>query len=157
MIRFALHCAHDHDFEGWFRDGVAFERQAADGAISCPICGDSVVRKAMMAPAVVRSATRVTAPQQSDAVPTAPPPTPAAIPDQVKAAMMVAMLRQVRRHVEQNFENVGERFPEEARRMHYGEVEEREIFGRATPEEARDLQDEGIQVRALPDLPELDS
>lgn len=154
MIRFALHCAHDHDFEGWFRDGAAFERQAAEGAISCPTCGDSVVRKAMMAPAVVRSVARVAAPPMPEAVPAAP--TPAAMPEHVKAAMMVAMLRQVRRHVEQNFENVGERFPEEARRMHYGEIEEREIFGQATPDEARDLQDEGIPVRVLPDLPELD-
>lgn len=154
MIRFALHCAHDHDFEGWFRDGAAFERQAAEGAISCPTCGDSVVRKAMMAPAVVRSVARVAAPPTPEAVPAAP--TPAAMPEHVKAAMMVAMLRQVRRHVEQNFENVGERFPEEARRMHYGEIEEREIFGQATPDEARDLQDEGIPVRVLPDLPELD-
>ena len=157
MIRFALHCTHDHDFEGWFRDGAAFERQAAEGAISCPVCGDSAIRKAMMAPAVVRSATRVTALEKPEAGPPAASSVPAAVPDQVKAAMMVAMLRQVRRHVEQNFENVGERVPEEARRMHYGEVEEREIFGQATPEEARDLQDEGIPVRALPDLPELDS
>ena len=79
------------------------------------------------------------------------------MPDHVKAAMMVAMLRQVRRHVEQNFENVGDRFPEEARRIHYGEAEEREIFGQASLEEAQDLHDEGIAVRALPDLPELDS
>ncbi len=152
MIRFALHCAHDHEFEGWFRDGATFDRQASEGAISCPVCGDSTVRKAMMAPAVVRSTSREPVPVP----PTVPAPAAAAPPDEVKAAMMVAMLRQIRRHVEENFENVGDRFPDEARRIHCGEAEEREIFGRATLEEARDLLEEGIPVRALPDLPELD-
>ena len=70
--------------------------------------------------------------------------------------MMVGMLRKMREHVEKNFENVGDRFPEEARRIHYGEAEEREIYGQATPEEAKELHDEGVPVRPLPDLPKLD-
>ena len=86
----------------------------------------------------------------------APPPKPTLSPDQVKAAMMVGMLRKMREHVEKNFENVGTRFPEEARRIHYGEAEEREIYGQATPAEAQELHDEGVPVRPLPDLPELD-
>ena len=81
---------------------------------------------------------------------------PQATPDHVKAAMMVAMLRQVRAHVEKNFENVGDRFPDEARRIHHGEAEARDIFGQATLEEARELHDEGIPVRPLPEVPELD-
>lgn len=154
MIRFALQCSRDHAFEGWFRDGATFDLQAAESVITCPVCGDSVVRKAMMAPAVVRSAA---ARMVAEPVPVpAPPPKPTLSPDQVKAAMMVGMLRKMREHVEKNFENVGTRFPEEARRIHYGEAEEREIYGQATPAEAQELHDEGVPVRPLPDLPELD-
>ena len=146
MIRFALLCANDHAFEGWFRDGATFERQAVEAVISCPECGDTHVRKALMAPAVRRSGAREPS-----------LPAPAATPPHVRAATMLALLRKVRAHVEANFENVGERFPEEARRIHYGEAEEREIFGRATPEEAKALHEEGIAVRPLPELPKLDS
>jgi hypothetical protein len=150
MICFSLHCGNDHTFEGWFRDGAAYEQQARGGDIACPTCGDRSVRKAMMAPAVVRSGARGSAPVQEQSAPPAP------APDEVKAAFAVAMLRQLRAHVVENFENVGARFPEEARRIHYGDSEEREIYGRATLEEARELVEEGISVRPLPDVPELD-
>lgn len=155
MIRFALLCANDHAFEGWFRDGATFERQAVEAVISCPECGDTHVRKALMAPAVRRSGARE--PSLPAPAATSDPPAPAATPPHVRAAAMLALLRKVRAHVEANFENVGERFPEEARRIHYGEAEEREIFGRATPEEAKALHEEGIAVRPLPELPKLDS
>jgi len=152
MICFSLHCGNDHTFEGWFRDGATYERQAQDGDIACPTCGDRSVRKAMMAPAVVRSGSRAPVP-----VPVQEPAAPAAqVPDEVKAAFAVAMLRRLHTHVMENFENVGERFPEEARRIHYGDAEEREIYGRATLEEAKELVEEGISVRPLPDVPELD-
>jgi hypothetical protein len=152
MIRFSLQCANNHTFEGWFRDGAAFERQADEGSISCPTCGGNSVRKAMMAPAVVRSGARSVAVQ-----PEAPPATAApGMPDRAKVAVVTAMLRKMREHVERNFENVGERFPEEARRIHYGEAEEREIFGQASLAEAKELLEEGIPVRPLPDLPKLD-
>lgn len=134
MIRFALSCGQDHEFEGWFKDGAAFDRQAADHDIICPICGDTDVRKAIMAPAVARKG-ELTA---------------------EKAAMLMQLLRQVREHVEKNFDNVGERFAEEARRIHYGEAEARDIFGRATLAEAKELLEEGINVRPLPELPKLD-
>jgi hypothetical protein len=165
MIRFALHCGRDHSFEGWFKDGETFERQAREGDIACPVCGDRSARKAMMAPAVVRSRPRAAAGapalRQAPEQPSAPEQPPAKVPreappDHVKAAMMVAMLRQVRAHVEKNFENVGDRFPDEARRIHHGEAEARDIFGQATLEEARELHEEGIPVRPLPEVPELD-
>jgi hypothetical protein len=149
MICFSLLCANDHGFEGWFRDGATFERQAGEGSIACPSCGDTAVRKAMMAPAVVRSSSRARPSPE-------PPAAPAEPTDEAKAAMMMFMLRKLREHVETNFENVGERFPEEARRIHYGETEEREIYGRANLEEAKELLEEGIGVRLLPDLPKLD-
>ena len=147
MIGFALNCARDHAFEGWFKDGGTFERQAAEGDITCPICGDTAIRKAMMAPAIVRSTAR------SGPAPVAAP-VPA--PDQVKAAMFMAMLRKVREHVEKNFDNVGEKFPEEVRRIHHGEAEARDIYGQATIEEATELLEEGVTVRPLPELPKLD-
>jgi hypothetical protein len=159
MIRFALHCGRDHSFEGWFKDGQTFERQAGEGDIACPVCGDRSVRKAMMAPAVVRSSPRTAAPAAPAPRPAPEQPPmlpPREAPDHVKAAMMVAMLRQVRAHVEKNFENVGDRFPDEARRIHHGEAEARDIFGQATLEEARELHEEGIPVRPLPEVPELD-
>jgi hypothetical protein len=152
VICFSLHCANDHTFEGWFRDGATFDRQAGEGGITCPTCGDSEVRKAMMAPAVVRSVSRAVAVQHETPATIAPP----SAPDHSKAAVMMAMLRKMREHVEKNFDNVGDRFPEEARRIHYGEAEEREIFGQASLEEAKDLIEEGISVRPLPDLPKLD-
>lgn len=139
MIRFALHCAQDHEFEGWFKSGESFDQQAAANDISCPICGGTQVRKAVMAPAIARSGGR-------DGL----------SPEQVKVAMMLHMLKQVREHVEKNFDNVGDRFAEEARRIHYGEAEARDIFGQATLDEAKELLEEGIEVRPLPDLPKLD-
>jgi hypothetical protein len=156
MIRFSLHCANDHAFEGWFRDGASFERQSAEMSISCPDCGNSDVRKAMMAPAIVRSASRAVA-LPPVPTPATAAPTSADLPAHGKAAMMVAVLRKVREHVEAHFENVGDRFPEEARRIHYGDAAEREIFGQATMQEAKELHDEGIAVRPLPELPKLDS
>lgn len=151
MIRFALNCAKDHGFEAWFKNGETFEQQAAEGQVACPACGDRVVRKAVMAPAIVRSGGRDMAPAAVE-VGTLPQAQDAA----VQAAMALAFLRKVRAHVEQNFDDVGERFPEEVRRMHYGEAEARNVYGRATAEEARELIDEGIPVRPLPELPKLD-
>lgn len=140
MIRFGLVCAQGHEFEGWFRNGESFERQAESGDLSCPVCGDTGVQKAVMAPAVARSRAEV---------------MPA---DPRKAAMahMMQMARKVQEHVEKNFDNVGERFPEEARKMHYGDAEHRDIYGKASKEEAKSLRDEGISISQLPQLPKLD-
>lgn len=148
MIRFALNCSQDHAFEGWFKSGDAFERQADEGQVACPTCGDRAIRKAMMAPAIVRSAGRRA---EGPAAPVEP-----AAEQQARAAMLLAMMRKVREHVEQNFENVGDRFPEEVRRVHYGEAEARDLFGQATLDEAKELLEEGIPVRPLPELPKLD-
>ena len=141
MIRFALTCgAAGHEFEGWFRDNAAFERQAEAGQVGCPVCGDMAVRKAIMAPAVVAKSREVDAAKRA----------------QARFAMMAQAVRKVREHVEKNFENVGERFPEEARKIHHGEAEKREIWGKATLAEAKELHEEGIPVQTLPEVPELD-
>lgn len=148
MIRFALNCGKDHAFEGWFKSGDAFAEQAESGQIACPACGDRGVRKAVMAPAVVRSTAR------AEPVPSAPPAE--LTPQQAQAAKMIAVLRKVREHVEANFDNVGERFPEEVRRIHHGEAEARDVFGQASVEEAKELIEEGIPIQPLPELPKLD-
>lgn len=140
MIRFELTCAQEHAFEGWFRDGESYEAQAASGSLACPLCGDTGVRKAMMAPAISRG-------RELPA---------AADPRRLAVARMLHKIREIQTYVEQHFDNVGERFPEEARRIHHGEVERRDIYGQATSEEAQALRDEGIAISQLPVLPKLD-
>lgn len=141
MIRFDLVCGADHAFEGWFRDGASFDEQARSGSLSCPICGDSAIRKAVMAPAISRGAD----------------PPGAADAKREQLAKALHMMRQVQDYVEKNFDNVGDRFAEEARRMHLGEAPHRDIYGRATVEEATALRKEGVPVRPLPVLPKLDA
>ncbi len=136
MILFALRCAADHEFEGWFRDGATFDRQSAGGKISCPHCGDISVSKAPMAPRVARS-------RAVEATPS---------PAQLRKA-----LQELRRHVEANCDYVGERFAEEARRIHYGESDPRGIYGEASADDAKDLAEEGIEVSRIPWVPPTDA
>ena len=136
MILFALRCAADHEFEGWFRDGAAFDRQSAGGKISCPQCGDTAVTKAPMAPRVARS-------RQVEVTPS---------PAQLRKA-----LQELRRQIETNCDYVGERFAEEARRIHYGETDPRSIYGEASADDAKDLAEEGIEVSRVPWLPPTDA
>lgn len=131
MILFDLRCANGHAFEAWFRDSATYDQQAEAGAISCAICGDGQVSKALMAPAVA-SGPRI---------------------DEERAAKVVKKWREVQRHIEKNFDHVGSQFPEEARKMHYGEAEKRSIYGEATRAEAKELSDEGIKVSQVPWLP----
>ena len=126
MIRYELRCSADHGFEAWFRNSAGFDEQLSAGELSCPVCGGTEIGKAPMAPAVARAA-------------------PAIDPRR--------MLRALRRAVESNCENVGERFAEEARRIHYGEVGPRAIYGDTSPDEAAALADEGIEIAAIPWVP----
>ena len=169
MIRYALECGEDHGFEAWFRSSDDFERQQAAELLSCPVCGSHAVTRALMAPAVSTSRKRAeiaaaiaAAPAVAEAppaaaagapVPVPPPPVPVTLPDP-RVAALAEMLRQMRRHVEENAENVGPRFPEEARKIHYGETDPRGIYGQASRDEVEALLDEGIEVHALPVLPE---
>ena len=129
MIRFSLRCKSDHEFEGWFRDGATFEAQQQAGEIACPECGDTGVEKALMAPAISRGHGKRT------------PITP---------AQMKAMLLEMRRQVETNCDYVGERFAEEARRIHYGETDPHGIYGEASDDDSRELADEGIEFGRIP-------
>src|SRR5438045_83172 len=129
MIRFSLRCTSDHEFEGWFRSGDSFEAQQQASEIACPECGDTHIEKALMAPAIGRGKSA----------------TP-----QLTPAQMKAMLLAVRRQVESNCDYVGERFAEEARRIHYGEADPHGIYGEASEEESRALADEGIEFGRIP-------
>jgi len=141
MIRYNLICTAGHDFESWFRDAAAFDKAAAAGAVSCPVCGSPDVVKALMAPSVSTSRKREAAALK------------VAAPDP-RQLVMREMLKKVREHVEANADYVGDRFAEEARKIHYEEVEPRGIYGEASPEEASALIDEGIEFHPLPILPE---
>ena len=136
MIRFALICERGHDFEAWFASGKDYETQVKTRALVCPSCGSTGVRKAPMAPAVKRSREAPKSPERSERKQT------------------YAFLKGLRDHLQANAENVGPAFPEEARKIHYGETETRSIYGEASLEEAEELRDEGIPALPLPPLPE---
>ena len=165
MIRYALVCDQAHDFESWFPSGNAFEEQRARGLVDCPVCGSGKVEKRIMAPSIARrdrAAEALPAPA-SGGQQESPPPAPSAAsgaPAEGVALLgereqaLRAMIREFHAHVTQNAENVGERFVTEARRMHYGEAQERPIYGEASPEEARELIEEGVPVQPLPGLPD---
>lgn len=143
MILFDLKCEQDHVFEAWFKDSKTFEAQAAAGEVPCPVCGNTKVEKALMAP---RVATRKGGSLRSD--------------DGAMAERMERVthaLYEMRRHVEDNCDYVGEKFPEEARRIHYGEAASRSIYGEATPEEAEELIDEGVEFQRIPWAPREDA
>jgi hypothetical protein len=139
MILFELRCAQQHHFEAWFRDGAAYDAQIAAKAIACPVCGDSGVSKAPMAPRVVRG--RGDGPARTSEQPPPPPPRP----EDLRRALL-----EIKKKVQENCDYVGDRFPEEARRIHYGETDARPIYGEATSDEARDLHEEGVSVHPLP-------
>lgn len=155
MIRYSLRCKNGHEFEAWFRSGADYDKGVGS---ACPVCGSKKVEKALMAPALARSANvgKVGTPEKSEKPEAAKKPdkvTLAAAPDPRLKAMREA-LREIRRHVVENAEHVGTRFAEEARKMHYDEIEPRAIYGEATGEEAQALAEEGIEFQPLPSLPE---
>jgi len=179
MILYALRCEHGHEFEAWFRDGATYDAQAEAGVVVCPICGDTRISKAIMAPSIPRHhGARGTAAGQetaggpeedepSSAAPAAPSPAvPAPATGKVlegakamgSAEQAVAQalpqlmdaLDTLRRRVEATCDNVGNAFAEEARRIHYGEAEARGIYGETTLEEAEALRDEGVSFATIP-------
>lgn len=148
MIVFDLICGQNHVFEAWFGSSKDYENQKASGLIECPMCFDDDVRKAVMAPSVGRKGN-----QAQDVLPAAPGHQMAT----GSMKDMVAIMTKLQRHVESNFENVGQEFPEEARKIHYGETEERGIYGEASPEETKALLDEGVDVFPMPKAPKEDA
>jgi hypothetical protein len=134
MIVFNLQCDKRHEFEAWFASGAAFEEQAAAKLVTCPTCASTKIEKAPMAPAV----SGAKKPTFNDA-------------ERKKMRQFVAGMR---KYVTENADYVGKDFPEEARKIHYGETEERRIYGEASHDEATALIEEGVEIAALP--PDLD-
>jgi hypothetical protein len=157
MILYALTCDQDHGFESWFPSGDAYEAQRKRGLVACPFCGSAKVEKQIMAPRVARTnkpaSLPAPAPVRPDVPEVAPTPQPVAMFSE-KERELRAMVKALREHVEKNAEHVGGRFPDEARKMHYGDIEHRSIYGEATPGEARELIEEGIEIHPLPIVPD---
>ena len=145
MIRYDLICSSGHEFDGWYRDSSAFDKIAASGHLECPSCGSSEVIKQLMTPKVPAKSSSKTAPDNQVVF---------AGPQDSKQRALTQAMRELRQHVEKNADYVGEQFPQEARKMHYGEADERGIYGEASLEEAKELHEEGIAVSPLPKLPE---
>jgi len=157
MIRYTLRCDRGHAFESWFQSSSAYESQEKRKLVNCPDCGSAKVERAIMAPQIVSKKGR-------EAAAPAPAPAPAPAGDAAAPAStpllmaqereLRAKLKELRDHIVKNADNVGERFPNEARKMHYGDIEHRPIYGEASPDEARALIDEGVEVSPLPVLPD---
>lgn len=154
MIRYTLACDKGHQFESWFADSAAYDKQAKRKLVTCPTCGSAKVEKALMAPQVSTSKKR------AKAMTEAPAPQPAAA-ENTPVAMISpqeqefrAKLKELREHLTKNSDNVGDKFPEEARKMHYGETEHRSIYGNASPQDAKEMLEEGIEFHPIPVLPD---
>ena len=153
MIRYNLRCEHGHAFESWFQSSDIYETQEKRQLVNCPSCGSAKVERAIMAPRIVsrKSRDRAAPAPAAAAEATTPASTPLMMAQDHE---LRAKLRELRDHIVKNADNVGERFPVEARKMHYGDIEHRPIYGEASPEEARSLIDEGVEVSPLPVLPD---
>lgn len=139
MIKYELKCRKDHVFEAWFYDSATYDKQAAGGKIVCPVCNSRKITKAPMAPRIGKSKGEVAAAEAKE------------------VAVAMKALRELRDHVEKNADYVGDQFAEEARKIHYGETDKRNIYGEATKEEAKELTEEGIDVAMIPWVPRGDA
>jgi hypothetical protein len=157
MILYRLRCSEGHEFESWFKDSKTYERQEKKSLIGCPVCGDVKVERALMAPRLGKGGKG--SPIEAPAAPPAPIPAPTPHQQQVAALarhmpkeLREALLK-VREHIERNCEHVGDKFAEEARKIHYGESEKRGIYGETSEQEAEALAEEGIEFGRLPWVP----
>jgi hypothetical protein len=158
MIRYSLICERRHDFEAWFKNSADFDKQAKRGLVTCPSCGSEKVEKALMAPSLGAGAKKgqrrsAEAPTPVVAEAAAEPTAPVAMISPQEKEFR-AKLKELRDHLTKNADNVGKKFPEEARKMHYGEIEHRSIYGEASPKDAKELHEEGIEFHPLPILPD---
>ena len=156
MIHYNLRCERGHAFESWFQSSAAYESQEKRKLVTCPACGSAKVERAIMAPQIVSKKGRE---GRENAMPAAAATTDVAAPGSTPLMMaqereLRVKLKELRDHIVKNADNVGERFPNEARKMHYGDIEHRPIYGEASPEEARSLIEEGVEVSPLPVLPD---
>lgn len=138
MIRFGLVCAREHDFDGWFRNSEDFDAQKKRGLVACPVCNSTEVDKALMAPAVATGRKK----EQM------------ALAMSAEQKRLMTQLRELSEKVRENADYVGDKFAEEARKIHFGEADQRGIYGEASPVEVKALLDDGVEIMPLPSLPE---
>jgi hypothetical protein len=138
MIRFSLACDHDHDFDGWFRNNDDFDKQKKRGLVSCPICGSSKVEKALMAPSVQTARKR----------------EKVALSIGAEQKQLMGKLKELTDKLKENADYVGDKFPEEARKIHFGEADPRGIYGEASREEVKELLEDGVEILPLPTIPD---
>jgi hypothetical protein len=147
MIRYNLRCDNGHAFESWFQSSSAYDAQVKRKLVTCAICGSAKVEKAIMAPQLAGTKKKAeNTPSPADTSSTSLMMAP--------ERELRAKLKELRDYIVKNADNVGERFPEEARKMHYGDIEHRAIYGEASAEEAKSLIEEGVEVAPLPVLPD---
>jgi len=140
MIRYALDCKNKHKFESWFQSAEAFDKLVNSGLICCSVCGVNKVSKAIMTPNIsIKTNNKSNLPKVNNELPLSTPST-----------KTEKAIKQFRKHIEKNSENVGSNFASEARKMHIGDVPERSIYGESTIQEAKELIDEGVPVVPLP-------
>jgi hypothetical protein len=155
MIRYSLRCERGHAFESWFQSSSAYESQEKRKLVSCPSCGSVKVERGIMAPQIVSKKGRENpAPAATEVASTEVTATESTPLLMAQERELRAKIKELRDHITKNADNVGERFPNEARKMHYGDIEHRPIYGEASPDEARALIDEGVEVSPLPVLPD---
>jgi hypothetical protein len=162
MIKYALVCDKRHEFESWFPNSAAYDKQVKRGLVTCPACGSAKVEKAIMAPRLARTDIEMPTRPSTEAVETSADASPVPVPAEKTPVAMISpqeqelrrKLKELRDHLTRNSDHVGPKFPEEARKMHYGEIEHRSIYGEASPDEAKALAEEGIPFHPLPILPD---
>jgi hypothetical protein len=141
MIVFDLCCSNGHVFEAWFKDSKAYDSQRRRKKVECPACGDVKIDKALMAPNIATSEKRANADEQAIALRT----------------QAMRALSEARKYVEENCEYVGNEFAEEARKIHFGETEKRDIYGEASKDEADSLREDGVEFAEIPWVPRADN
>jgi hypothetical protein len=161
MIRYALACAKGHAFESWFPNSAAYDKQRRRGLVSCPVCGDIKVDKAIMSPRLSGATKRGRAALPPAEAPASEAPVATRADAKSPVAIMSPQerefrqkLTELRAHLTKNADYVGQKFPDEARKMHYGDIDHRSIYGEASPQDAKELHEEGIEFHPLPVLPD---
>ncbi len=151
MIRYSLVCENGHEFDSWFPDSGAYDEQARRGLVECPVCHSPQVRKSIMAPRLARGGSVESEPAaaSTDELQASPP-----VVMDARLAALRAVIREMRATIDSQTTDVGSAFPDEARKMHNGEIENRPIRGEASPREARDLIEDGVPILPIPMLPD---
>ncbi|MCP4184099.1 MAG: DUF1178 family protein [Hyphomicrobiales bacterium] len=154
MIKYSLICEKEHAFEGWFSTGQDFDQQNRRNLVNCPLCNSSNITKTLMAPSISTSKTKLQPSEQIKNEPTSSKSGVANSPAPENFQELVEKVRELRSNILENSKNVGSRFPDEARKIHYGEVEKHSIYGQASAQDFKELVDEGVNILPIPTLPE---